>query len=64
MDIQLTHPDGSPNRDWLLEENMVVPMHLLYPGGSKERYWLEEVVHVTKDGGRPLFSWGFKALTQ
>ena len=23
---------------------------------------LEEVVHVTKDGGRPLFSWGFEPL--
>jgi hypothetical protein len=41
---------------------MVVPMHLLVPGGERERYWLEEVVVVTPDGGRPLFSWGFGPL--
>jgi hypothetical protein len=43
--------------------NMVAPVHLLYPGGEHERVWLEEVVHITKDGGRPLFSWGFEPLT-
>jgi Xaa-Pro dipeptidase len=42
---------------------MVAPVHLLYPGGEHERVWLEELVHVTKDGGRPLFSWGFEPLT-
>ena len=56
------HTDGSPNGDWVLEENMVAPVHLLYPGGEHERVWLEEVVHITKDGGRPLFSWGFDPL--
>ena len=30
---------------------MVAPVHLLYPGGEHERIWLEEVVHITKDGG-------------
>ena len=40
-----------------------VPMHLLYPGGEHERFWLEEVVAIGPDGGRPLFSWGFGALT-
>jgi hypothetical protein len=28
----------------MLEEGMVVPVHLLYPGGERERFWLEEVV--------------------
>lgn len=64
MELELTHSDGRANSDWQLEEGMVVPMHLLYPGGATERYWLEEVVHVTKDGGRPLFSWGFGPLTE
>jgi Xaa-Pro aminopeptidase len=64
MDIEQTTADGRPNVDWLLEENMVVPVHLLYPGGEHERIWLEEVVHIRKDGGRPLFSWGFGPLTQ
>ena len=63
MDIEQTLADGSPNGDWVLEENMVAPVHLLYPGGEHERVWLEEVVHVTKGGGRPLFSWGFEPLT-
>ena len=62
MDIEQTLADGSPNGDWVLEENMVAPVHLLYPGGEHERIWLEEVVHITKDGGRPLFSWGFEPL--
>jgi Xaa-Pro aminopeptidase len=63
MDIEQTLADGRPNADWALEENMVVPVHLLYPGGEHQRMWLEEVVHVTSDGGRPLFSWGFEPLT-
>jgi Xaa-Pro dipeptidase len=63
MDIEQTLADGRPNADWVLEENMVVPVHLLYPGGEHQRMWLEEVVHVTSDGGRPLFSWGFEPLT-
>jgi Xaa-Pro dipeptidase len=63
MDIEQTLADGRPNGDWVLEENMVAPVHLLYPGGEHERIWLEEVVHITKDGGRPLFSWGFEPLT-
>ena len=62
MDLELALADGTPNGDWALEENMVVPMHLLYPGGQRERWWLEEVVHITRDGGKPMFSWGFGAL--
>jgi Xaa-Pro aminopeptidase len=63
MDLELTTADGTPNGDWALEEGMVVPLHLLYPGGERERSWLEEVVVVTPEGGRPLFSWGFGPLT-
>ena len=62
MDIELTTADGKPNGDWALEEGMVVPLHLLYPGGERERSWLEEVVVVTPHGGRSLFSWGFEPL--
>jgi Xaa-Pro dipeptidase len=63
MDLEQTTADGQPNTDWMLEEDMVAPVHLVYPGGQHERWWLEEVVVVTKDGGRPLFSWGFGPLT-
>ena len=61
-DLELQTADGQANRDWALEADMVVPLHLLYPSGERERWWVEEVVHVTPDGGRPLFSWGFGAL--
>jgi Xaa-Pro aminopeptidase len=63
MDLEQTTADGKPNGDWVLEDGMVVPVHLLYPGGEHERFWLEEVVAIGKDGGRPLFSWGFAPLT-
>jgi len=63
MDIEQTRADGSANGDWVLEEGMVVPLHLLYPGGQFERLWLEEVAVIESDGARPLFGWGFKALT-
>jgi Xaa-Pro aminopeptidase len=58
MDLEQTTADGKPNGDWALEDGMVVPLHLLVPGGERERYWLEEVAVVTQSGGRPLFSWG------
>src|SRR5690606_21930996 len=63
MDLELAAADGTPNVDWALEEGMVVPLHLLYPGAANERSWLEEVAVVTPDGGRPLFTWGFAPLT-
>lgn len=58
MDLELKTADGRPNGDWSMQENMVVPLHLLYPGGESERVWLEDVIVVGKDGGRPLFDWG------
>jgi Xaa-Pro aminopeptidase len=62
MDLEQRSADGRANGDWMLEQGMVVPLHLLVPGGERERYWLEEVVVVTESGGRPLFSWGFGPL--
>ena len=58
MDLELKTADGKPNGDWAMAENMVVPLHLLVPGGESERVWLEDVIVVTADGGRPLFEWG------
>jgi Xaa-Pro aminopeptidase len=63
MDLEQATADGRPNTDWVLQDGMVAPVHLLYPGGEHERMWLEEVIAVSEDGGRPLFSWGFEALT-
>lgn len=62
MDIEQRTAEGRANGDWALDEGMVVPIHLLVPGGERERYWLEEVAVVTAGGGRPLFSWGFGPL--
>lgn len=58
MDLEMKTADGKPNGDWAMTENMVVPLHILYPGGETERVWLEDVVVVGADGGRPLFDWG------
>jgi Xaa-Pro aminopeptidase len=63
MDIEQTTADGRPNTDWILEDGMVAPFHLLYPGGEHERLYLEDVIAITPTGGRPLFSWGFGPLT-
>jgi len=62
MDLEQRTADGKANGDWKLEKGMVVPLHLLVPGGERERYWLEEVVVVGERGSRPLFSWGFGPL--
>ena len=63
MDLEQRTADGQANSDWVFEAGMVVPLHLLVPGGERERYWLEEVVVITANGGRPLFSWGFGPLS-
>ena len=63
MDLEQTTADGRPNGDWALEEGMVVPLHVLYPGDEHHRMWLEEVALITRDGGQPLFTWGLEVIT-
>jgi Xaa-Pro dipeptidase len=64
MELELVTTDGVvQGGDWVLEEGMVVPIHLLYPGGQFDRSWCEEVVEICNDGGKPLFSWGFDPIT-
>jgi Xaa-Pro aminopeptidase len=48
--------------DWRFEAGMVVPLHMVYPGGETTRAWLEEVVLVTEQGGEPFFGWGYEPL--
>jgi Xaa-Pro aminopeptidase len=62
MDLEQYSADGVPNHDWRLESNMIVPIHILYPGDECHRIWVEEVVQVTPDGGQPFFSWGLDPL--
>jgi Xaa-Pro dipeptidase len=64
MELELMTSDGTAQSgDWVLEEGMVAPIHLLYPGGQFDRSWCEEVVEIGSDGGKPLFSWGFDPIT-
>jgi Xaa-Pro dipeptidase len=48
--------------DWRFEAGMVVPLHVVLPGGETARAWLEEVVLITERGGEPLFGWGYEPL--
>jgi Xaa-Pro aminopeptidase len=48
--------------DWRFEAGMVVPLHVVLPGGETDRAWLEEVVLITEQGGEPLFGWGYEPL--
>ena len=64
MELELMTADGKAHGgNWMLEEGMVAPIHLLYPGSQFDRSWCEEVVEIRADGGRPLFSWGYDPLT-
>ena len=63
MDLEQTTAQGQPNADWTLEADMVVPLHILYPGDEHHRIWVEEVAQVTPDGGRAFFHWGFDPIT-
>ena len=53
--------DGASN-DWPFEAGMVVPLHMVVPGGESSRAWLEEVVLITPQGGEPFFGWGYEPL--
>jgi Xaa-Pro aminopeptidase len=62
MDVEQTTAKGEPNGDWRFEAGMVVPLHVVYPGGEQSRAWLEEVALVTPGGGEPFFGWGYAPL--
>ena len=64
MELELMTAEGkSLGGNWKLEEGMVAPIHLLYPGSEFDRSWCEEVVEIAADGGKPLFSWGYDPIT-
>jgi Xaa-Pro dipeptidase len=61
--LGLSHWDvEAKSADWRLEAGMVVPLHMVYPGGETARAWLEEVVLITEQGGEPFFGWGYEPL--
>jgi len=63
--LGLSHWDiDGANPDWKFEAGMVVPLHMVIPGGESSRAWLEEVVLITPQGGEPFFGWGYEPLLQ
>jgi Xaa-Pro aminopeptidase len=62
MDIEQTTARGAPNHDWPFEAGMVVPLHVVYPGGENIRAWVEEVALITERGGEAFFGWGYGPL--
>ena len=61
--LGLSHWDiDGASADWPFEAGMVVPLHMVYPGGESSRAWLEEVVLITPRGGEALFGWGYEPL--
>ena len=61
--LGLSHWDiEGATADWPFEAGMVVPLHMVYPGGESSRAWLEEVVLITPQGGEPFFGWGYEPL--
>jgi Xaa-Pro aminopeptidase len=61
--LGLSHMDVEQGTaDWRFEAGMVVPLHMVYPGGESSRAWLEEVVLVTERGSEPFFGWGYEPL--
>ena len=49
--------EGSATGDWVLDDQMAIAIHLLVPGGSKERFWLEDIALVTGEGADRIFTW-------
>jgi Xaa-Pro dipeptidase len=62
MDVEQVTASGEANTDWRFEAGMVVPLHIVYPGGERSRAWLEEVALITEHGGEPLFGWGYEPI--
>jgi len=48
--------------DWALEKGMVIAVHLAYPGSERERYYIEDIAHITPQGGSLLYGWGVAPL--
>ena len=49
--------EGSATGDWVLDDQMAIAIHLLVPGSSKERFWLEDIALVTGEGADRIFTW-------
>jgi Xaa-Pro aminopeptidase len=54
---------GAGAYEWTVEEGMVMAAHILYPGGDKERHYIEDVGLVHPDGMQGFYTWGPEPLT-
>lgn len=50
--------------DFAFEEGMSVAVHVSYPGDERQRYWLEDIVVITPEGGRSLYTWDLEPLVK
>ena len=48
--------EGSATSDWVLDDQMAIAIHVLVPGGAKERFWLEDIALVTGEGADRIFT--------
>ena len=55
--------DRGTDPDWAMTKDMVVAIHLLYPGDERHRVYLEDAASVTDEGGESLYTWDFDLLT-
>ena len=57
---QETDAGGSATGDFALQAGMAIATHIYYPGGRRERLWLEDIALVGEAGpARSLFGWDF-----
>lgn len=56
-EAELPQGDGRSGTDWTLRRGMVIATHLYHPGSDRERYWYEDITHVTDEGGQSLYGW-------
>ena len=52
--------EGAVTGDFALEAGMAVATHIYYPGGRRERMWLEDIAIVGESGpADSIFGWDF-----
>ena len=57
---QETDAEGSATGDFAVEAGMAIATHIYYPGGRRERMWLEDIAFVGESGpAESIFGWDF-----
>jgi Xaa-Pro dipeptidase len=58
----MAYPVGRDRVDWGFEADNVVALHVLYPGDERTRFYIEDTVVVTPDGGASLYDWTMEPI--